>query len=215
VKKRLQSFAYLLPLLELLFAAVIVLVPALIFFLRLKRMVHGAGSVSLSTSDIVITIPSDHFFSVAFDRAAWRAEKVATILNAPAKFVEIFVSLLIAHKANWYPAWLPPSTWRAVIYPLYALPAWVYVGLGIEAATGRRLVRRWNAVLSLFLALTCAVLLCGLRFGMSAAEREGQELLSWFIEGLALWAALFAIPFFAWMLQRKREPPLADGVLPS
>jgi uncharacterized membrane protein len=41
---------------------------------------------------------------------------------------------------------------------IYALPAWVYVGLGIDAGIGRCLVRRWNVVLSLFLALTCAVL---------------------------------------------------------
>jgi hypothetical protein len=59
-------------------------------------------------------------------------------------------------------------------------------------------------VLSLFLALSFGVLFCGFRFGMPEAEREGQELLSWFIEGFALWAVLFAIPFVAWMLRRKR-----------
>lgn len=114
------------------------------------------------------------------------------------------------------PASLLPSTWHALIYPVYALPAWIYIGLGIDAGIGRCLVRRWNVVLSLCLALTFAVLFCGFRFGMSAAERESQELLSWFIEGFALWAVLFAIPFVAWMLRRKRETPLVrDGALPS
>jgi hypothetical protein len=195
VKKRLNSFAYLLPLLELLFGVATMLVPALLFFFRLKQMAHGAGGVSVSSGDIVLTIPSDRFLSVAFDRAGWWAEKPATILNAPAKFVEVVVSLLVAHKANWHPASLLPSTWHALIYPIYALPAWVYIGLGIDAGIGRCLVRRWNAVLSLFLALIFAVLFCGFRFGMPATEREGQELLSWFIEGFALWAMLFAIPF--------------------
>jgi hypothetical protein len=217
VKKRLSSFAYLLPLLELLFGAATMLVPALLFFFRLKQMAHGAGSVSLSSGDIVMTIPSDRFLAVAFDRAGWWAEKPATILNAPAKFVEVVVSLVVAHKANWHPASLLPSTWHALIYPIYALPAWVYIGLGIDAGYGRCLVRRWNVVLSLFLALSFAVLFCGFRFGMPAVEREGQGLLSWFIEGFALWAVLFAIPFVAWMLRRrKRETPLVRGeVLPS
>ena len=216
MKKRLNSFAYLLPLLELLFGAATMLVPALLFFFRLKQMAHGAGSVSLSIRDIVMTIPSNRFLSVALDRAGWWAEKPATILNAPAKFVEVVVSLVVAHRANWHPASLLPSTWHSLIYPIYALPAWFYLGRGIDAGIGRCLVRQWNVVLSLFLALTFAVLFCGFRFGMSAAEREGQELLSWFIEGFALWAVLFATPFVAWMLRRKRETPLVrDGVLPS
>ena len=204
VKKRLKSFVYLLPLLELLFGAAATLVPALLFFFRLKQAAHGAGSLFLSSGDVLTMIPSDHFLSVAFDRAGW-AERPATILNAPAKVVEIVVSLLVAHKANWHPASLLPSTWHALVYPIYALPAWVYIGLGIDAGIGRCLVRRWNVVLSLFLALTFAVLFCGLRFGISAAEREGQEQLSWFIEGFALWAVLFAIPFVAWLLQRSGE----------
>jgi hypothetical protein len=71
VKKRLTSFACILPLLELLFGAATMLVPALLFFFRLKRAAHGAGSVFLSFRDIVMTIPSDRFLSVAFDRAGW------------------------------------------------------------------------------------------------------------------------------------------------
>jgi hypothetical protein len=216
VKKRLKSFAYLLPLLELLFGAATMLVPALPFFFRLKHAAHGTGSVLMSSGDMAMRIPSDRFLSVALDSAGRWAAKPATILNVPAKFVEIVVSLLVAHKANWHPASLLPSTWHALVYPIYALPAWAYIGLGIDAGIGRCLVRRWNVVLSLFLALTFAVLFCVFRFGMSASEREGQELLSWFIEGFALWAVLFAIPFVAWLLQRKRGTPLVrDESLPS
>ena len=216
MKSRFNSFAYLLPLLELLFGAATVLAPSLLFFLRLKQMAHGAGSVSLSVGEFVMKIPSDRFLPVALDRTGWWAEKPITILNAPAKFVEVFVSLVVAHKANWYPASFLSSTWHALIYPVYALPAWLYVGVGIDALMGRCRVRRWNAALSVFLALTFAVLFCGFRFGMPAAEREGQELLSWFIDGFALWAVLFAIPFAAWMLRRKRQTRLfGEEVLPS
>ena len=150
-------------------------------------------------------IPSNRFLSVAFDRAGWWAEEPVTILNAPAKIVEAFVSLIVAQKANWYPASLLSSTWHSLIYPIYALPAWLYVGVGIDALMGRCLVRRWNAALSVFLALSFAVLFFGFRFGMPAADREGQERLSWFIDGFALWAVLFAIPFAAWVRWRKRR----------
>src|SRR5579863_9339953 len=99
------------------------LVPTLLLFFRLKQMSHGAGSVSLSLGEIDMTIPTDRFLSVALARAGWWAEKPATILNAPAKFVEVVVSLVVAHRANWYPASLLPSTWHSLIYPIYALPA--------------------------------------------------------------------------------------------
>lgn len=150
MKNRFNSFAYLLPLLELLFCAATVLAPALFFSLRLKQMAHGAGGVSLSVGEFVMKIPSDRFLPVAFDRAGWWAEKPVTILNTPAKFVEGFVSLLVAHKANWYPESFLSSTWHVLIYPVYALPAWLYVGVGIDALMGRCLARRWNAALSVF-----------------------------------------------------------------
>jgi hypothetical protein len=216
VKKRLSSFAYLLPLIELLFGAVMVLAPALLFFFRLKQMAHGAGSVSLSSEEFAMTIPSDRFLAIAFDRAAWWAAKAIFTLDAPAKFVEVFVSLVVAHTTKWYPASMLSSTWQALIYPTYALPAWFYVGRGIDAAMGRCRVRGWNAVVSVFLALTFAVLSCGLRFGMTAEERRGQELLGWFIRGFAVWGVLFAIPFSAWLLQKKRNTSIArDETLPS
>ena len=190
--------------------------PTLLFFIRLKQMAHGTGSVSLSSGDFEMTIPSDHLLSFAFDGAASWAEKPLTILNAPAKFVELFVSLLVAQKAKWYPASLLSYTWHALIYPIYALPAWLYVGMGIDAGMGRRLVRGWNAVLSVFLTLTFAVLFYGLRFSIPVAEREVQEPGNWIIDGLALWALLFAIPFAAWMLQRRRQTRLlSDEVIPS
>jgi hypothetical protein len=191
------------------------LVPALLFFAHLKQTAHGAGSVSLTFGEFVMIIPPDRFLHVAFDRAGWWAEKPLTIANAPAKFVETVVSLLVARKGNWWPLSMLQSTWHALIYPIYALPAWIYVGVGIDALIGRHRVRRWNLILSLLLALICASLFCGFRFGMSAAERESQERLSWFIDGFAIWAVLFSIPAMAWIRQKKRRIFVANDLLPS
>jgi len=189
---------------DLLFWAVMVLAPALLFFVRLKHMAHGSGSVSLASGEFEMTISSDHFLSIAFDRAGWSAEKSITLLDAPAKFVEIIVSLVVARTGNWHPASLLTSTWHSLIYPIYALPAWFYVGHGIDALFRRNRVRPSNMMVGLTLALVSGVLCCGFRFGLSAAERQGQDQLNWSIEGLALWALLFAIPFVAWLKQKAR-----------
>lgn len=70
MKNRLTSFAYLLPIIELLFVATIVIIPALLFFNRLKQMAHGSGSVSFASGEFAWTIPSDRFLPVAFERMA-------------------------------------------------------------------------------------------------------------------------------------------------
>jgi len=193
----------------------IMIVPALRFFFHLRRMTHGSGSVSLASGEFAFTIPSDRFLFVAFDRAGWWAEKPITILNTPAKFMEALVSLVVARKGYWWPSSLLRSTWQAIIYPIYALPAWVYLGLATDALIGRRRIYRWNVILSVFLTLTCALLFCGFRFGMPAAEREGQERLSWFIDGFAIWTVLFSTPVVAWMRQKKPGLPSKGEPLPS
>jgi hypothetical protein len=91
VKNRLRSFAYLLPIAELLAAGVIVVVPAVLSFIHFKHVAHGSASVSFESGDYVFTIPSDRFLAVGFERAGWWAEKPITILNTPAKFTETLV----------------------------------------------------------------------------------------------------------------------------
>ena len=195
----------MLPIIELLFAAIIIIVPTLRLFTRLKLMAHGSTSVFLAFGEFVVNIPSDRFLSFAFDRAAWWAERPVTILDTPAKFVEPLVSLIVGREGHWWPRSLQSYAWHVLIYPIYALPAWIYIGFAINAAIGRRHIRRWNVILSVLLVLTCSSLFCGFRFGVPAAEREGQESLNWFIDyGFAIWAVLFSVPTVAWMRQRRR-----------
>jgi len=178
--------------------------PSAFFYLRLRNAAHGAGTVTIESGDLVITLQSGEFLSTAIQGAALRAEKPVTVLNAPAVIVEVIVSLVVSQTVDWHPASLMWPTWRALIYPIYAVPIWFYLGRGIDALWGHRVVRRRDAVISLLLAAIFATLACGFRFGLTQAERQDQDLLQWFIEGFALWAALFTVPFFAWIRQRTR-----------
>jgi len=196
VKKRLPSFSVLLPIADLLVAAALVLVPALLFFFRLRHTAHGSGRVFES------------FFSFAFFHAAAAAEKAIAVLNAPAHFVNLIVSLLTSRTtawtsysaSRWYPAWLGLWPGRSLTYPIYALPAWFYVERGVDALLGRRGVRTANMVFSSVLAVVAIVICFGLRFGLS--PEESKDDVNLYIEGFALWACLFAIPFAAWFRQR-------------
>jgi len=74
------------------------------------------------------------------------------------------------------------------------------VGRGVDALLGRRGVRTGNMVFSLMLAVVAIVICFSLSFGLSSEERKDDVNL--YIEGFALWACLFAIPFAAWFRQK-------------
>jgi hypothetical protein len=210
VKKRLWSFAYLLPAAELLVWIAFVPIPAWFSFSHFKHIANGAPSVLLKSDEFTFTIPSHNLLSFSFTAAAWRAEGFITAVNAPAKFTEILVSLVVAQKPNWYPESLDSSLWHTLIYPVYALPAWFYVGSGIDAGMGRRRVSRWSMILSVILAFICVSLFCTLRFGLAPEER-GLDRLIGFITGLGIWTVLFAIPFLAWLRQRQLQTATAKN----
>lgn len=193
----------------LLFWATIVVIPGLLFFARLKQMAHGSGSVSLGSGELVFTIPSDRFFEVAFDRVGWAGNALMS-LNTPAKFVDTFISWILLRIGilPWPPS-LGQSTWHVLIYPFYALPAWIYIGFAVDAVMGLRHIRKWNMILSLLLVLTCASLFCEYQLGTPTAERSLGT-----IDGLAIWVVLFSIPIAAWLRQNKRQA-LKDEPLPS
>jgi hypothetical protein len=204
MKKYLRSFSVVLPIGELLLAAGLILVLALVFFLRLKQAASGSGHVG----EFQAIIPSEGLLSFAFLRAAAAAVKTITVLNAPANLVELIVSWLRqpltgtwVSTSGWYPAWLGLWPGRSLTYPIYALPAWFYVGLGVDSLLGRRRVGTANMVLSVVLAGVTIVVCCLLKLGLSPMERQG-EVGGLHIEGFALWACLFAVPLVAWFRQR-------------
>jgi len=201
-----------LPIAELLLAAALILVPALVFFFRLKHAAHGSGHVLIHTGQFRTLVPFEGSFSFAFFRATAAAAKSIIVLNinTPASFVELIVSLLRPpfsgtrySTSSWYPGWLGLGPGRSLTYPIYALPAWFYVGRGIDALLARRRVGTGNMVLSVVLAGVAIAICCGLRFGLSPWEHQDQ--VGPYIEGFALWACLFAIPLVAWFRQRLRE----------
>lgn len=118
-------------------------------------------------------------------------------LHIPAFSVEVIVDHLTgAWPSTATPHGLDFLTWRALIFPIYCLPFWWFAGLGFDALTGRR-SRRWPVLLSgAVLSGFCVFLFLGLRFALSAEEREGIVYPLW---GFALWAALFAVFPAAWI----------------
>ncbi len=139
----------------------------------------------------------------ALEGGAIRAEPMITILDAPALFVDLVISILVSYFPHWTSGVLP-EVWRSLFYPLFAVPAWIYLGRGIDSIVLRRRIRKGNAIFSLVLTIVfCGVLLL-VRFGLTPEERHDQVRLHWIMTGFALWAVLFAIPFTTWLARKLR-----------
>ncbi len=127
--------------------------------LSFKHAAHGSDTVYITTSNlsISITLPSTDFTRFAFIAAAFRLEKIIIVVDLPGHLGDLAISYLVSHKPSWYPYPLTKEVWRCFPYPFFALPAWWFVGLGIDTFLGRRRVGRKGLAVSLVLGLIFAV----------------------------------------------------------
>jgi hypothetical protein len=196
------SFSVLLPLIELATWIVLIAVPATLVFLNLNQTAHGSLTAHIDSGNISADIPRQQFLSFAFSSAPNNRAHAITAINIPGIIPEILFSLL----TSWPQSWLPPGwildTWRALIFPFYCLPAWWFVGLGVDSLLGWRRLHWGTLLLGSIFFLLFVTLSLGFRFGLSASERaEGDS--GWLLWGIGLWALFFATFPCAWLRQTR------------
>jgi len=193
-----RSFTALLPAMALTFSFALLLAITSAYFYSYKHAARESGSLYLGTTTTGFVIQPRNYLRFAFMSAGLRTQIPITILNAPAHFVNLPISYLMSRGPFWSPYFLGPAGWRCLTYPFFALPAWCFVGFGIDALLGRKRVRNTNLVLSVFLAILFGIFAAALRFGLA----DDPGLVAGLTEGFTLWTLLFAIPFAAWLRQR-------------
>jgi len=200
------SFAILLPILVLLVWLVLVIVPTARFALHLRQVANGSGTgtVFLQLGQFTVHVKRERFLTFSLETVSLSAQRPIIVLNAPASFVGGLVSLIVAQRGNWGPSGMMLGAWRTLMYPIFALPAWFFVGRAVDAFVRRSRLHVWNVWVGSVLALISAALAFGLRFGMTASERQVSEQSDWFAAGFALWTLLFATPLVAWLRSRGR-----------
>lgn len=196
------KFSLWLPVFAVLLSAAIVLVPAFRLYLRWKAALGGGDKLVRTVGEFQMMIPRDHILRSALEMSAIREQGTICVLNAPGQPLGALASQLVVHHANGYPDSFGPILWRTLSLPLFAIPAWFFVGRGIDGLLLRRRMRLFDLTLSTILVLLSLALSAGLRFGLSESERAGQEMLVFYISGFGYWSLLFAFPLSAWVRQR-------------
>jgi len=195
-----RSFAFLLPLSAFLVSIALLIVRTAWSLFVLRHAAHGANTAVIGTDANTFVVQSHDFLRLSFMAASVRSTELITILNFPAHFVDLLISYLVARKPFWWPDLLGPAEWLCLTYPFLALPAWVYVGFGVDALLQRKRVRTWNMVLSAILTLIFGVMATGFYFAL----RDDPGLLPGSIAGFTLWTFLSSIPFLAWLRGKLR-----------
>ena len=126
-------------------------------------------------------------------------------LSLPGIIGEIFTSLPTAWPDSWYPQFLGMWQWRAISWPIFAIPFGWMVGRAVDAVRGLAVrVRMVEAFPLLALAI---FLLIFLAWALSSGESRdyGNGVTQWMIGGGFLWGTLCFLPAMAWFFQMRER----------
>jgi hypothetical protein len=212
VKRSHLTFSFLLPLVSLSVWLVLVAVPATIGYLRLLAMAHGASAVHLQAGQFSTSVPRDGFLWFSIRGIGIQRSDSISALNMPGLFGELLISLPTSWPASWHPAGWDIKSWRTLVMPFFCLPAWFFVGRGIDALLGWRRLHWGTLLAGTLLCVLFLVLFLGLRFGLSSDERCEVVFPLW---GMFLWAFLFAVVPAAWIRQWRTRDTSSPAKLKS
>ena len=162
---------------------------------RLHQAANGSGAVTMHVGKFDMTIPRRRWLLSALEHVSWRHDHTIAALNIPGTPIETLISLPTSWPHLWHPEGLTFPAWRTLTLPFFCLPAWWFVGRGLDALVRRRSLH-WIAYLAgAILCLLCLTALVGFQFGLSASERQDM---GWVILGFAFWSLAFGVLPCAW-----------------
>ena len=197
-------FSHLLPLIDLTLLAVLVFIPIALTALRLYQASNGASSIHLHAGELDGDLPRSQIIPWAIRVASVPRAPVVMAINFPGVLIQTLISLP-AHTSppsTWHPEALALDTWRALVFPFFALPFWWLVGCGLDALVSKERLHWWLLLIGTLLCITCLALGFGFHFDMAEAEHAGSV---WFTRGLIGWTIGFVILPLAWIAQFIRQ----------
>lgn len=184
-------YSLLVPLLALIACSVVILYPALNLYDHLRMFPVSNGNVYVSNGMFQTVVPRNHLFAWSFSITTLAPRWNIMAANLPGYILASLLSSLSGVFLTWEK--------RLVIVPLLCIPAWWFIGYGIDGLVGIRTLR-WRSMLAgslLFSAFLTMAL--GFRFCWSAQDRASMTVPLW---SIFIWAIAFAIVPLAWLRQR-------------
>jgi hypothetical protein len=198
--ERLRSarFTWLLPVLALAVWAMVIALPAVQTYWRLRAIGAQGTNAAVTVGAFHGTILPENFWPFAVNEAVATHSHALTAIAMPGALVEMPLAIALTNPSLWYPKQLDEWTWSLLEMPLYCLPAWWLVGLGMEGLLGRRRVRWPLLLLGSAAWATFVFMLFEYLLGYML---PGHAVEGWVVAGFGLWIVLFGILPSAWVLR--------------
>jgi hypothetical protein len=200
------SFRRVLPIGQLLFCALL-LYPSWNGSLRSLFHIHTSRRVVINGDLMMVTPPSS---LILWTHDADNAFEMVSAFNAPSLIFQIPSIVLSQDRKDWHPESIDFKAWRAITWPLLALPFWWMAGRGLEAifAAKRKIIEPaigWTTTtISFFLMAAGSAL--GIGFLFAGPDRHDLHL-QVFVAGCVMWGVLASFTVVArlaqWRLRRN------------
>jgi hypothetical protein len=181
--------------------AAVIAVPAVQTYWTLRAIGAQGKNATVSVGTFHGTILPENFRPFAVNEAVVTHSHALTAIAMPGALVEMPLTIALTNPSLWYPMQMDEWTWSLLETPLYCLPAWWLVGIGMEGLLGQRRVR-WPLLLVGSVAwATFAFMLCEYLLGWLL---PGHAVEGWVVAGFGLWLGLFGVLPAAWILRGRR-----------
>lgn len=192
-------YSILVPVMALVVWGIVILIPTLLLFDPLHHSSPAAEPIRVPVGSFAVFMAQSHTLWWSFQMIASLRAPLVNGINLPGFVLNSLASLLLFGSARWHPAAMAPETLRVITTLILCLPAWWFVGRGVEAITGSRKVRWQTLVIGAVLCIFFLTLALGFTFGESPQEQAETTVPIW---SFFFWAAAFAIPTIAWCVQK-------------
>lgn len=204
-------WAWMLPVLELVLSAVVAGPPAFRLLQNPPRLSRAAdGKIVIDLRNPAVQL----WLAEGGPRFPSRFEDV-WYLNIPGAVAEIGISLPTSWPESYSPGWAWPlglDGFRALTWPIWALPFWFLAGRGIDSRFHAKHISAFEAFFMAAVGLSIGVL--AVAIACDPGE-FGEPYMRWVALPGAMWIAFSVICLIAWWKERRARRSARTAPLPA
>ena len=195
--QRLVSFATFLPLLDLVIWAPLALTPAVLLFIQSHDT--SIGPKDAVSVDYSFDVHRDDVYTIPLtEKKVSRSHTIGTVA-LPATIVETVISSPSMLASSWHAADFYLDSFRSLTYPIYCLPAWWFVGTGVDGLFGKRKIGLPARLAGTVLTIVLITIVIGLRSASHGNDPHGE--FNWIMRALGIWILMFMVFPAVWLKQ--------------
>lgn len=204
VRPREVSCGVLLPIAELAVWSAVVLIPMLFMYARPGAVLEYRNATIHSRQWM---LPRDRRLMFPLAAIGERRFHLITDLNLPGLIVGAPLSVPVVSFLRRHPAALSTRAWHTITVPFFCLPAWWFVGIGLDGLLARRRLHWAPLVMGSILSCACVAFVAGI---LTSPPADRPDLLG-LLPGAIFWTFAFGVLPLNWLVPKRCVETVVPG----